>query len=704
MHPRPDAHTPTPPAAGRIALAASLLVAGCWAPLAAGPPGQLPPGATPAGRILQLEDQRVLELDDGLPDLKYYFRSPDIEVRERAALAAGRIGGGRAAKLLRRALRDEDAEVRRAAAFAQGETGSKSAVGPLVAALEDPDPGVRALSAEGLSKLGDASALGHLERLLDRESGDRGEAEVLERLLLTAWRLQPDGWTGAVLDLLDHVDPAVREAGIYFLMRRPDPAARTKMQAILAGDGPDLHRAWAARALGAADHPAATAALAEALDDPSYQVAIEAARALGRHPRAAGIEPLLAAARRPEPHVRLAALGALAALAGEEMSREAQTATRELLLDRMTVSDAESAPALQAIVALDAELAAPLLRAAGSLPRDWRLRAAAADAVAHGGEDPHLPWPVADELLTLMLDDPDPRVLWHVVAAYGAFAGDDAPDEVRARAAAVARHALTHADPVVRAVAAETLQRVGSDLFPLFAFCLRDALDDVANDAAIACLQAGVAVGSDEEARQLLEIALETDDPVLRRIAGDLQEERFGEFPRDRVYPAVESLVREQGEAQVLRAYSALADGGMLATRALVKLEDGRRVRLRLFPHEAPMTVRNFARLAEAGYFDGVTIHRVVPDFVVQDGDPRGDGWGGPGWAIRDEINRHRYHVGAVGMALAGPDTGGSQWFVALSPQPHLDGGYTVFGRVEDGLATLREILPGTRIETIETR
>jgi len=78
-------------------------------------------------------------------------------------------------------------------------------------------------------------------------------------------------------------------------------------------------------------------------------------------------------------------------------------------------------------------------------------------------------------------------------------------------------------------------------------------------------------------------------------------------------------------------------------------------------------------------YFNGITIHRVVPNFVIQDGDPRGDGNGGPGYQIRCEINEVPYERGAVGMALSGKDTGGSQWFVTHSPQPSLDGGYTVF-------------------------
>ena len=94
----------------------------------------------------------------------------------------------------------------------------------------------------------------------------------------------------------------------------------------------------------------------------------------------------------------------------------------------------------------------------------------------------------------------------------------------------------------------------------------------------------------------------------------------------------------------------------------------------------------------------------MVPNFVVQGGDPRGDGSGGPGHAIRDELNRRRYLRGTLGMALSGPDTGGSQFFIAHSPQPHLDGGYTVFGQVIGGADVLDRIVQGDRIVRITVR
>jgi len=127
-------------------------------------------------------------------------------------------------------------------------------------------------------------------------------------------------------------------------------------------------------------------------------------------------------------------------------------------------------------------------------------------------------------------------------------------------------------------------------------------------------------------------------------------------------------------------------------------------ISLELFGADAPITVNNFLTLARTGYYRGTRFHRVVPNFVIQDGDPRDDGNGGPGYAIRDEMNPRRYDRGALGMALSGPDTGGSQYFITHSPQPHLDGHYTVFGRVIRGFSALDAIVQGDPILAVVPR
>ncbi len=125
-------------------------------------------------------------------------------------------------------------------------------------------------------------------------------------------------------------------------------------------------------------------------------------------------------------------------------------------------------------------------------------------------------------------------------------------------------------------------------------------------------------------------------------------------------------------------------------------------ITLSLYGSEAPLTVNNFTNLAARHYYDHATWHRIVPAFVAQDGDPRGDGNGGPGYSIRDELNLLGYARGAVGMALSGPDTGGSQYFLTLSAQPHLDGHYTLFASVTGGLAAMDALVEGDTINSVQ--
>ena len=123
---------------------------------------------------------------------------------------------------------------------------------------------------------------------------------------------------------------------------------------------------------------------------------------------------------------------------------------------------------------------------------------------------------------------------------------------------------------------------------------------------------------------------------------------------------------------------------------------------LRFLSADAPLTVYNFVTLAQQGFFNNLTFPRVVPDFVIQGGDPRNDTDGGPGYSIRCEINELSFVRGSVGMALAGKDTGGSQYFICHSPQPHLDGGYTLFAQVTDGMAVVDRIQLGDRVQRVE--
>jgi cyclophilin family peptidyl-prolyl cis-trans isomerase len=129
---------------------------------------------------------------------------------------------------------------------------------------------------------------------------------------------------------------------------------------------------------------------------------------------------------------------------------------------------------------------------------------------------------------------------------------------------------------------------------------------------------------------------------------------------------------------------------------ATVEMENGDQFVIELYPQSAPLTVNNFVFLANEGWFDGVTFHRVLPEFVAQTGDPTGTGMGGPGYEIPNEVDPELTHaeVGMVAMANSGPDTNGSQWYVTLGDASFLDGGYTIFGKVIEGMDVVQAITP----------
>jgi len=122
-------------------------------------------------------------------------------------------------------------------------------------------------------------------------------------------------------------------------------------------------------------------------------------------------------------------------------------------------------------------------------------------------------------------------------------------------------------------------------------------------------------------------------------------------------------------------------------------------IKFELKETEAPLTTKNFIDLAQKGFYNGLTFHRVIRDFMIQGGCPKGDGTGGPGYSIRDEFHPKLKHTkGAVSMANAGPNTGGSQFFITEAPQPHLDGKHSVFGQVIEGQNVVESIKKGDKM------
>jgi peptidyl-prolyl cis-trans isomerase B (cyclophilin B) len=138
-----------------------------------------------------------------------------------------------------------------------------------------------------------------------------------------------------------------------------------------------------------------------------------------------------------------------------------------------------------------------------------------------------------------------------------------------------------------------------------------------------------------------------------------------------------------------------------MGKQAKIEMEDGGTIVIELFEKDAPNTVANFEKLANEKFYDGLVFHRVIPGFVAQGGCPYGNGTGGPGYTINCEINPNKHERGSVAMAHAGPNTGGSQFYICYQPQPHLDGHHTVFGKVIKGMEFVDAFKGNDRMKSI---
>jgi cyclophilin family peptidyl-prolyl cis-trans isomerase/HEAT repeat protein len=633
------------------ALPAALLLAACLS--FHGPKG--PPTGTYAerlevyARLLQMEDRRYYDpLTVG-----YVSGSPDPWVRAKTALACGRLHDPDASPYLPVALRDPDAGVRRAAAFAIGVSGDTRLVRFLVPALADGDPETAANAAEALGKLGGEDAIAALLRAAAAADGPRAAAA------LALFRFSEERVVRALSPLAGGAAPPYRTAVVYALARKPRAEAVPALRQALGGSA-DV-APLAARALGIlgdAESVPALVALAPA-SDPS--VAIQALLALekigakgklGDAARAAA----LARSGDARPGVAVAALRALSRFPADEevAARLAAVAAQK---------GWRGQTALVSLARVKGEAARPMLVAAlGAKELEPRLAVAEALGV--------VPEALAKDLLASVLKDSAARVR--------ALALGSAPKAILEASAPLLAAALGDPDASVRSAALDAAAPLSDR--PELAAAWRRGFDlsfAKESDDAVGALDAAVARA--DGGRALVEARVDDRDPVVRDKARRLMREKFHETR------AFVKIPIETG--RTLADYRTLARSANEASFAAdVALARGGSFRIELAAEDAPMTVASFVALARRRFFDGNTIHRVVPDFVVQAGDPRGDGSGGPGYAIRDEINPLRYKRAAVGMALSGPDTGGSQWFVTLAPQPHLDGGYTVFGAVVRGM------------------
>lgn len=682
-------------------------------------------------RIVRAEDER--RWDD---DVRSLFTARNANVRARAALAAGRIGNEEAvADLILLLQKDDEPEVRAMAAFALGEIESPLGADALVSVLkgnQNTEVHARALEALGkitaaLPKENEARAHELAAMVLDTLSFENRKRAAIDDLVVllgftAVLRAKPANAGPVVAAFLHYSNPRIRADAANTLARLKLKDGGNELRELLMNDSDPIVRANAARALGAAETASLDGLLDRAINDKDSRVRVSALRALAAlkdHPgaRSTAVRLLKVQAgclilgkdlrNRPECLDLITTLGRMFQGSDEEA---AFTYIRQSSIDFPGNKTPESEIALVRISAArylrEMGNDAKAKRAAQEIMlTNWR----ASSAIAQGlGEIAALPDSTKDksglskraqDILRAMLDYRNSGLVINtlvavhseyaisdVLQAYSAFKPKDLSE--------VARKHLREADVVVRATAAGLLGELAPDdtnTRALVAALPVALADPQLNDAALAILDS-LGKQKSAKANDAIKTALNSSDHLIRRKAvAVLKANGSGDFSSriGTVQTSNTSLDYERALARIGKRFNAV----VTTTRGSFTIE--------LLPGDAPLTVDNFIQLAKRGYFSGITIHRVVPNFVIQDGDPRGDGNGGPGYQIRCEINEVPYNRGAVGMALSGKDTGGSQWFVTHSPQPHLEGGYTVFGNVINGMDVVDSIARGDVIRSI---
>ncbi len=694
-------------------------------------PAQLPPTTVPQRRpilkrdrtlqallpkIIQAEDERVVtqELLQIAAPVSGYSGS----VRKRTILALGRIGYPSAVSVLTDVLKtDKHEDQREMAAFALGEIESFHAVSALLDRLDpeiEKSPLVRARAIEALGKITAnklaAEALGSYgmkgltealtKQLPDSSGAISPDAKLAASRALTALlRIKQAASIPAIITQLKSPDGDLRWQAANALARLRDgiDAAVPVLRPLLMQDKDPLVRANAARALGVAKDALAVAPLIQLLADPDARVQASAINALGAIADAKAFSPLLAfgnyllqgyrAADRDKQGIpaQQNLLLLIAAAFGNLKDTQALPFLKTLRL--LNDGRVGSFPEIEIALARFGDTAFfDFPETAKVAKENWRAIANFAQGLGELKSDK-----AKAALIDLLAAKPDARAVADILNAMEAVKLEGLQKILLAQ--------LKEPDVIVRTTAAEILGRDGDQSDTVITALLeayKMAKADKVNDARIAILEAADKLKHPINIQALVE-ETQDEDYVVRRRAAQLLLESKTETPPVKL--AI-GAVKTGHTRDYWKRMAELATSGKNPV-AVIHTRKGD-VRIELFATDAPMTADNFIQLAKSGYFNGLSFMRVVPNFVIQGGDPRGDQNGGPGYQIRDEINQRPYQTGTLGMALSGKDTGGSQFFITHSPQPHLDGGYTVFGQVLEGIEVINRIARGDKIESIE--
>ncbi|MDH3215738.1 MAG: HEAT repeat domain-containing protein [Candidatus Krumholzibacteria bacterium] len=631
--------------------------------------------ATSAGRdsLLRLalwEDGRVT--GDG--QLFQYLRSSNPLIRLRAVEAIGRIQDPQDVTHLTPMLGDSDPRVVLEAVFALGQIGSQEAVPKLIELNRKTVAEVQQVVLEALGKIGGVEATDELREMLHAFKGP-----VRAAAAMALAKIESESAINALLVSIHDGDAKVAWRAIHSLETADSKRVRESIVPFLRSESP-LVRAYAARTLGKIKANNAVESLTEAASDSDLRVACNSIQALGtileNHRDQRVVTALAALAEEhPSHHVRKAVVMSI----GQIGHKSAKDFLLQSILDRNVGIRAESYKSLAKVLGKNAIV----FVSAGLNDSDTIVRAAVVEALGLCREEKQIP-----DLLSIAREDKDAKMRAAAVRGLANLKKDEVRDALVEK--------LQDEDWVVATEAVTALGKIGDkNVIPALIdrFSMRN--DRVDTDVRLEIMSVLKEMKA-KEAEQIARDALEANDPRLRQMASDLLDELGVERPPLRG----NRYFYERDFDASRKADLSLPMG---KRKAIIRTEHGD-VEIELFGDDATQTVANFVKLAQSGDYDknkGMSFHRVVANFVIQGGCPRGDGWGDPGYNIRSEFNQHHYDRGMVGIAHAGKDTGGSQFFITHSPQPHLDGRYTIFGRVIKGMDIVDRVAQGDKFSVV---
>jgi peptidylprolyl isomerase len=638
--------------------------------------------------LLRLQDIRA-PFDAGL---SAYLSDGDPVVRARAALACGSLQDTSAIGPLTLALNDPDSSTEEAAAFALGQTGVRLSE-PGRRSLEENligthVPYTRAAGrlVEEIGKFGTASGLNELLAAATARTPFRHPVQMM--MSVARFALRGISSAAAVRYLIDCVRPDVPGPwqAVYALQRTGDsPVSRSNIGLLcrLERDSDPLVRMNLATLLGKL-HGAAGASetlCRLAAIDSDWRVRVNALKALGQfhehgNPEMLGV--VLRSFSDRNPHIAITALAVFPDVSAG--SADTSAGSREALGLVRAIAENRSgdfpwqlqAEAATAVAKIERRIPSALLRSETIAPEKLRARlmtaagqsgdsaACAFLSRAASGQNPLFATAALEGLRLLALENPG-----------------NTPLADSASGAAI-RSLRIHDMAVVSTAAGilgDSLFRRGNAVEPLL-----NALGEFGGPGDAETLQDVIrALGTIRDPRAVtpLESFLASPVSAVSRAAADALGMITGRDYGGRIVRS-SNPPREEPDTAYLASLPSVIRGTVTTSRGDILID--------LETDAAPFTVMTIVKLCRSGFYRGLPFHRVVPNFVVQGGDPRGDGWGGPGYAIRSEFSMEAYGTGTVGIASAGKDTEGSQFFITHSPQPHLDGRYTVVGRVVAGM------------------